>query len=31
MTVSTEPLTVRIEAEAGRLVQLLRIDEKTGR
>ncbi len=30
VTVSTEPLTVRIEAEAGRLVQLLRIDKKTG-
>ncbi len=30
VTVSTEPLTVRIEAEAGRLVQLLRIDQKTG-
>ena len=30
VTVSTDPLTVRIEAEAGRLVQLLRIDEKTG-
>ena len=30
VTVSTSPLTVRIEAEAGRLVQLLRIDQKTG-
>ena len=30
VTVSTEPLTVRIEAEGDRLVQMLRIDEKTG-
>jgi alpha-glucosidase (family GH31 glycosyl hydrolase) len=30
VTVSADPLIVRIEAEGGRLVQVLRIDEKTG-
>jgi alpha-glucosidase (family GH31 glycosyl hydrolase) len=30
VTVSADPLTVRIEAEGGRLVQVLGIDQKTG-
>jgi alpha-glucosidase/alpha-D-xyloside xylohydrolase len=30
VTVSPDPLTVRIEAEGGRLAQVLRIDETTG-
>src|SRR5262245_58062064 len=30
VTLSADPLTVRIEADGGRLVQVLRIDEPTG-